>query len=132
MSTKDLELTLDADEEREHYLRETSTVILGGALPSVGIFGVPRWPSVFVPGTAAVALEDIEGAVFVYTDPTLQWLTIYPSIQPQPSLDILEDSDIPLRPKRTRRARGVVVKRSKARFKTAFADDLVDEINISE
>lgn len=129
MNAENLQLTLDTDEEREHYLRETSTVIFGGALPFPGIFGVPRWPGAFVPVTAAIT---IEGTVFVYTEPTPQWLTIYPSIQPEPSLDVLQDLDIPFKPKRTRRAKGVVVKRSKARFKTAFADDLVDEMNISK
>lgn len=129
MSIENLQITLDADDEREHYLGETSTVIFGGALPSAGIFGVPRWPSAFVPVTGAVI---IEGTVFVYTEPTPQWLKIYPSIHPEPSLDILEDLDIPFKPKRTRRARGIVVGRSKARFKTAFADDLVEEMNTSK
>ena len=129
MSTKNLQLTLDADKEREHYLGETSTVIFGGILPSVGIPGVPRWSGAFVPVTAAVT---IEGTVFVYTNPTPQWLTIYPSVQPEPSLDVLEDLDIPFKPKRTRRAKGIVVRRSRARFQTAFADDLVDQMNTSK
>lgn len=129
MSIENLQLTLDADEEREHYLRETSTVIFGGSLPSMGILGVPRWPGAFVLVTAAVT---IEGTVFVYTEPTPQWLTIYPNIQPEPSLDVLEDLDIPFKPKRTWRAKGIVVRRSKARFKTAFADDLAEEMDISK
>lgn len=129
MSIENSQLTLDVNEEREHYLMGTSTVIFGGALPSAGIFGVPRWPSAFVPVTAAVTSE---GTVFVYTEPTPEWLTIYPSIQHESSLDVLEDLDIPFKPKRTRMTKGVVVKRSEARFKTAFADDLVDEMNISK
>lgn len=129
MSIENLQITLDAKEEREYYLRETSTVIFGGALPSVGILGMPRWPGAVVPVTAGVT---IEGTFFVYTEPTPQWLTIYPSIQPEPSLDILEDLDIPFKPKRTRMVRGIVVRRSKARFKTAFADDLVEEMNTSK
>jgi hypothetical protein len=129
VSVENLQITLDADEEREHYFRETSTVIFGGALPSVGIFGMPRWPSAFVPVTAAVT---IEGTVFVFTEPTPQWLTIYPSIQPGSYLDVLEDLDIPFKPKKTRMAKGIVLRRSKARFKTAFADDLIDEMNISK
>jgi len=32
--------------------------------------------------------------------------------------------DIPFKPKMTQGAKGIVVKRSKARFRTAFADDL--------
>jgi len=129
VNSENLQLTLDADEEREHYLTETSTVIFGGALPSAGIFGVPRWSGAFVPVTVAVTSE---GTVFAYTEPTPQWLTIYPCIQHEPSLDILEDLDIPFKPKRTRMTKGAVVERSKARFKTAFADDLIDEMNISK
>ena len=126
MSSENLQLTVDADEEREHHLMETSTVISGGALPSADIFGMPEWPIAFVPVTATV---NIGGTVFVYTEPTPQWLTIYPAIQHEPSLGVLEDLDIPFKPKRTRMTKGVVVKRSKARFKTAFADDLVDEMD---
>ncbi|GAF76885.1 unnamed protein product, partial [marine sediment metagenome] len=117
------------DEEREHYLEETSTIISRGVPLPTNVFGLPRLFSTFIPTTAAIT---IEGTVFAYTEPTPEWLTIYPSIQLQPSLDILEDLDIPFRPKRKRKAMGIVIKRSKARFKTAFADDLVEETNISE
>ncbi len=129
MQIKNSQLTLDANEERDPYLEGTSTIIVGSALPSEGIFAVPTWPGAFVHGTTPV---NSEGSVLVFTNPTLQWLTIYPTIQPEPSLDILEDFDIPLKPKRTKRVKGIVVRRSRARFQTAFADDLVYEMETNK
>lgn len=128
MRVKSLQTILDTEEEREHYPWEASTVVFARALPAARVFGVPPSVSAFVPMTAAVT---IEGTVFVYTDPTPQWLTIYPTIKPESALDVLEDLDIPLKPKKMRIAKGIVIKRSRAEFKTAFADDLTAETNIS-
>lgn len=130
MSLKGLHLVaLDTDEDLEHHFGETSTVIDRRALSSGGIFGVPELSGAFVPATAAVTAE---GTIFVFTELTPQWVTIYPSIQPEPSLDILEGLDIPFKPKRTRRTSGIVVRRRKARFKTAFADDLDEEMHANK
>ncbi len=89
---------------------------------------MPARLATFVPMSAAVT---IEGAVFVYTEPSPQWLTIYPTIKPEPSLDVLEDLDIPFKPKKKRMVKGVVIRRSKAEFRTAFVDDMVGEVDIS-
>lgn len=125
MKTESLYVGLDV-EEHEHDPWETSTVLCGIAAQATGVFAIPRWPTVLEPGVATVT---IGGTLFVYTQPTPQWLTIYPSTKPEPSLDILEDLDIPFKPKKRWRAEGAVVKRSRAEFETAFAGDLVDEAN---
>jgi len=128
MKVESLQSTLDTEEEREHYPWGASTVVLGSALPAAMVFGVPTRPTAFVPMAATVT---IAGTVFVYTEPSPQWLTIYPTIKPETSLDVLEDLDIPFKPKKKRRVKGIVIKRSKAEFKTAFTDDLVGDTNIS-
>lgn len=124
MNAEKLQLTLGPTEDYEHYILENSTVVSSTDFPSIGALSRPKWPSAFALLTAAV---DIEGTIFAYTEPTWQWMAVYPS--PEPSLDILEDLDIPLKPKKTRRAKGIVVRRRKAGFTTAFSHDLFDDVN---
>ena len=129
MKTEKAQLVLDADGESVHNISEPSTVVLRTDFPSVGVaFSMPSWPRGLI---GAAATVDIGGTVFVYAEPTGQFLTIYPEPESEPAVDILEDLDIPFKPLKTRIVEGVVAERKKAKFTTAFIDELVDDVDIA-
>lgn len=123
MNAEKLQLTLDANEAPGLYISEISTVVCSGDFPSRK-WGVPIQIGA---GMGAAGTVDIGGTVFVYSEPTAEWYSIYPKVGP--TIDILEDLDVPFRPKKTRIVKGVVVQRERARFKTAFTDELVDDVD---
>ena len=89
---------------------------------------MPSWPRGLIVGPATV---DIGGTVFVSAEPSGQFLTIYPELESEPTVDVLEDLDIPFKPLKTRTVKGVVAERKKARFTTAFIDELVDDVDVA-
>jgi len=130
VKTEKAQFVLDAGDESAYNRSEASTVVLGTDLPSVGgafsMFG--GWPGGLIIAPATI---DIGGTVFVYAEPTWQFLTIYPELEPEPAVDILEDLDIPFKSLKTRTVKGIVVEREKAKFTTAFIDELVDDRDIA-
>ena len=128
MKTEKAQLALSVDDESAYTISESSTVVLASNLPSEVWFSVPDWPGGSIVTSATV---DIRGTVFVYAEPTGQFLTIYPELESEPVVDILEDLDIPFKPLKTRTVKGVVAERKRARFTTAFIDALVEDVDIA-
>lgn len=66
------------------------------------------------------------GSGLAIVDPTSPLITIFPQKAPTLPLDIWVEVDVSFPPKRTRTVVGRIVKREQAKFKTAFADELID------
>ena len=129
MKAEKSQLTLDVDEAPKGYFSESSTVLapadVATNLPHGGVWIASNWPATVI---SAAGTVNIGGTVFVYSHPSAQWYSIYPWAAP--TIGILEDMDVPFRPKETRKARGVVVQRKRAEFKSAFIDELTDYTDI--
>lgn len=73
--------------------------------------------------TAAVVLV---GVGFDIVDPTSPFIAIFPQQPPIVPLDTWVEIDVRFRPKKTRPLMGKLVKRGRAEFRTAFADELIE------
>lgn len=122
MNKEETTLTLDASEEGEKYISVGSAALYRQAFPTNIPFSSPYGAAV---GATEYGTIDIGGAIYVYTAPTAQWYTIYPQVSTE--IDILEDFDIKFEPKKTKKIKGIVVKRERGKLITAFADEIIDE-----
>jgi len=89
------------------------------------------WPGmlgVMSAGAVVSANVDIGGAIYVYSDPTAYWYSMYPQISV--GIDILEDRDVKFEPKETRLIKGIIKERKRAEFVTAFTDELASEEDV--
>ncbi len=113
----------------------SETLLLEDKDTSVTAFGClavsPRWqrPIYRGPGfggdifTGAVVFL---GSGFVIERPTSPFITIFPQQPPTVPLDAWVEIDVRFPPKKTRPMIGKLIKRGRAEFRTAFADELVE------
>ena len=127
MKTENEQILLDVESENIYRFSTASTFGIGVSYPSVRSLGAAFGFGEFVGATGSV---DVGEAIAVNTEPTIQFLNIYPSPEYEAQIDILIDLDIPFRRQKTRAARGSVRERKKATFSTAFTEDLTDDAEI--
>ena len=114
----------------EEYLNQESgayvSVDLDVAFRDFYYKGILYGKSGMIPtGVSASGSVDIGGAIYVYSDPTALWYSIYPGINVE--MEILEDRDVKFEPKETRLMKGIIKERKRGEFVTGFADELASE-----
>lgn len=75
-----------------------------------------------MPTTAGI----ITGQNFSIVEPTSPWITIFVQKAPPQPLDVWLEADVYFPPKKTRPLIGKLIKRGRAKFETAFANELVE------
>ena len=126
MKTENEQVLLDVESENVYYFSGASTFDPGINYLRINTpVGVSVASGLYI-GASAPGSVDIEGAAITVAEPTGQFLTIYPRSEYESFLDILTDLDIPFKPRESRIAKGVIKKRVKAEFTTAFTEELTD------
>jgi len=85
-------------------------------------YQVYNWITSDIFSATATSIRDM---VVLSSEPTLQWLQIYPKYMDFIyTLDILNNQDIPIKSESRKIVAGKITEKRKAIFKTAFIDDL--------
>lgn len=117
MSEEGLTLTVDENQVSGVYVSADPAVAYSGLSPtaiSSGRLGVAA-------GAVASGSVDVGATVYVYSDPTTYWASMYP--QTKVGIDLLEDRDVKFEPKQTRLTKVIITGRKKGEFITDFTDE---------
>ncbi|MDO8637809.1 MAG: hypothetical protein Q7R34_16505 [Dehalococcoidia bacterium] len=104
-------------------LREKDTTVTSDI---VSPFLWPRYQLQRLADDISTTAGIISGQNFAIVEPTSPWITVFVQKTPAQSLDVWVEADVYFPPKKTRPLVGKLVKRGRAKFQTAFGDDLVE------